>query len=548
MVINSPRAGAKVVPGVPLEWSDPKEHSRKIAESVNALVLVANAADDSAASVTPTNRTTSRTLALQATLAQGVLDVTDPDYGAVGDGVADDTAAVQAALTTASASGGPVYFPRGRYLISTGLTLSILATGTNTDLERNSIIGDGASSIIEWTGSGGGNPLLKVTGTNDPHHEFFIQGLRLIATNRDVNGLHLQDLAYWKLDNIYISNFANGLHLRDAISGSIHRSRLINNTRHIDGDKDDSFNPNAISLHACILTLAKEYAIYLDTPTQLNIYGGTVEGNGTDSTTFPTNRGGIKIVTPSTGGGVAANFNGVYFENNDGVADIEVDMGTSDAIVNANGCNFNRISSSQFVTNNILIKHDSGDGKIRLNVIGSAFQPFNTYVPDAGRLYWAFSGTGTKRSLCALNNEYGNATETPAEAGANIDLALMSEVVTIRLTDINGGFHEIIANAGTLSLRADHGGDVANSILSFQVDGGEKGRFDGATGDFQIGGANTVIDGSRIIRPRSYTVAGLPSAATASGLIYVSNETGGATLAFSDGTNWRRVQDRAIVS
>jgi len=31
-------------------------------------------------------------------------------------------------------------------------------------------------------------------------------------------------------------------------------------------------------------------------------------------------------------------------------------------------------------------------------------------------------------------------------------------------------------------------------------------------------------------------------------VIYVSNETGGATLAFSDGTNWRRVQDRAVVS
>ena len=30
--------------------------------------------------------------------------------------------------------------------------------------------------------------------------------------------------------------------------------------------------------------------------------------------------------------------------------------------------------------------------------------------------------------------------------------------------------------------------------------------------------------------------------------IYVSDETGGAVLAFSDGTNWRRVTDRAVVS
>jgi hypothetical protein len=46
----------------------------------------------------------------------------------------------------------------------------------------------------------------------------------------------------------------------------------------------------------------------------------------------------------------------------------------------------------------------------------------------------------------------------------------------------------------------------------------------------------------------SYTVATLPSAATAGGIIYVSDETGGAVPAFSDGTNWRRVTDRTVVS
>jgi hypothetical protein len=47
----------------------------------------------------------------------------------------------------------------------------------------------------------------------------------------------------------------------------------------------------------------------------------------------------------------------------------------------------------------------------------------------------------------------------------------------------------------------------------------------------------------------SYTVTGVPPAAgNTGGMIYVSNEVGGATMAFSDGTNWRRVTDRAIVS
>ena len=51
-----------------------------------------------------------------------------------------------------------------------------------------------------------------------------------------------------------------------------------------------------------------------------------------------------------------------------------------------------------------------------------------------------------------------------------------------------------------------------------------------------------------------YAVANVPPAnvwgdgTDFTSLIMVSNETGGLTLAFSDGTNWRRVQDRAIIA
>lgn len=47
-----------------------------------------------------------------------------------------------------------------------------------------------------------------------------------------------------------------------------------------------------------------------------------------------------------------------------------------------------------------------------------------------------------------------------------------------------------------------------------------------------------------------FDVASVPDAAAlGSGtLIYVYNEVGGATIAFSDGASWRRVQDRAVVS
>lgn len=47
----------------------------------------------------------------------------------------------------------------------------------------------------------------------------------------------------------------------------------------------------------------------------------------------------------------------------------------------------------------------------------------------------------------------------------------------------------------------------------------------------------------------SYTVATVPDEATyINTMIYISDESGGAVPAFSDGTNWRRVTDRAIIS
>lgn len=48
---------------------------------------------------------------------------------------------------------------------------------------------------------------------------------------------------------------------------------------------------------------------------------------------------------------------------------------------------------------------------------------------------------------------------------------------------------------------------------------------------------------------QSYTVAGLPDPSLwTAALVYVSDEVGGAVVAFSDGASWRRVTDRAVVS
>ena len=92
------------------------------------------------------------------------------DFGAVGDGVADDTAAIQAALTSLTATGGEVQIPRGTYLISAPLQYASNLT----------IRGAGAASIIKNT----------TTRTDDKVM------LQPIAINGTVSKVDVSDIAF----------------------------------------------------------------------------------------------------------------------------------------------------------------------------------------------------------------------------------------------------------------------------------------------------------------------------------------------------------------
>jgi hypothetical protein len=86
------------------------------------------------------------------------------DYGAVGDNLTDDTAAIQAALTAAdTAGGGTVYFPKATYKVATSVSLT---TGDPITLlgEPGAVI-DGSSStasqLITLSGSRENSALLS---------------------------------------------------------------------------------------------------------------------------------------------------------------------------------------------------------------------------------------------------------------------------------------------------------------------------------------------------------------------------------------------------
>ena len=104
------------------------------------------------------------------------------DFGAVGDGVADDTAAIQAAIDAAATFGvtgnfgAAVYFPSGRYIVSSTISLP--------GSQYVSLFGTGRSSVISWNGANSDVMFSMDNGTDGS--QIFIEKLHfLVPTNNN---------------------------------------------------------------------------------------------------------------------------------------------------------------------------------------------------------------------------------------------------------------------------------------------------------------------------------------------------------------------------
>lgn len=70
-----------------------------------------------------------------------------------------------------------------------------------------------------------------------------------------------------------------------------------------------------------------------------------------------------------------------------------------------------------------------------------------------------------------------------------------------------------------------------------------------ADGTTRLTLSTSLLTSTLPVRVPSYTVGTVPAANAGAGqIIYISDEMGGATVAFSDGTNWKRVSDLATAS
>lgn len=127
-------------------------------------------------------------------------------FGAVGDGIADDTAAVQTAIDAVPQVGGRVYFPAGIYRVTQSLVINVgnrpvLLFGDGTSEQLHGAPAGGASTIV-WDGAFAA-PVISVSNnaTQVAVRDLCIDNVG-VGANAATHGIKVANSPNFALDNV----------------------------------------------------------------------------------------------------------------------------------------------------------------------------------------------------------------------------------------------------------------------------------------------------------------------------------------------------------
>lgn len=217
------------------------------------------------------------------------------DFGAVGDGATDDTAAIQDAIDYAALVYGEVLLPRGAYKISTGLQLKTTV----------SIKGDGQdASELRYYGSGG--TALKLEGTAlDQLTKVNLRDFSVYDYGTGVNGVNMVQCQYSTLSNMRIYGFTNGVSLQNCWNDLFTFVTADANTQ--DGFNFTSTDANALQLIGCQGLANGRAGLYTEGGRAVIAVGSTFEANG---------QYGVYIAAGAANRPLNYTFTGCYIEGN----------------------------------------------------------------------------------------------------------------------------------------------------------------------------------------------------------------------------------------
>jgi hypothetical protein len=294
----------------------------------------------------------------------------------------------------------------------------------------------------------------------------------------------------------------------------------------------------------------------------LNAQESQIYGTYTDGSDYRrlalkmSNTGVAQIVAEGLGSGAAGNrieIDGLRIGKGGGAIATNTALGASALNANTTGTS-NTAAGDASLQNNTTGGNNAAFGRLALytNTTGGSNSAvgFNALFGNTAGL----SNSAFGRNALYNNTTGGSNSAIGADAGRFIADGTTANTVTNNSVYL-GAETKALASGQTNQIVIGHqavgiGSNTAvlgnDSIVTTAL----KGNVGiGTTSPAQRLDVVGSIKASQPIIFPSYTVGTLPTGASyTGGMAYVTDEADGPTMAFYDGTNWRRVQDRAVVS
>jgi hypothetical protein len=342
------------------------------------------------------------------------------DYGAVGDGVTDDTAAIQAAI----AAGTEIRIPAGTYKITSALTVT-------SDYKR--IIGAGIGNTIIFNyGASNAMEVKSLGGASATRIGCSVADLTLDGRNVGA-ALYVYDAAQCRFDRLECKrSTANGVNALMVIDSTFNEIVATDNAS--DGiilsygtKAGVEFNTNEVVVNSCVAYSNVGAGLRMRCSLSNHVVGGEYSSNGY----------GVLLE-----GGKRSSVTNCWIENNT-TRSIQISQGTTSLGVVYSGDN-NKIYNN-LITGTGSIEVVTGDGNFfQANYIGHnvAFGAgatttyFGVQSGFAGTLSDSGSGTINVQSVSALYWKQSGAKRLQVNIGSFVDIT--SDIIAIRASAIAG--------------------------------------------------------------------------------------------------------------
>jgi len=235
------------------------------------------------------------------------------DFGAVGNGVANDTVAIQAAIDAVyNAGGGTLFFPSGTYLVT-----SIVRNWANPITVN--LQGEGKRSTVIKKFDASTTPLFDLSGIAsmlEPYSE--ISEMTLNANNVGANGIRATNFGRWVLRNVFITGCNRGLYCRGGLVFDVYDCTFQANQYGYYCEKSaNNVFSNLVSFYGGQFSGNTTWGLYITQASGVHIVGTDISFNGTSG---DVNTGGIyyDATMDDEIGYAIASIKNAWFEGNFG--------------------------------------------------------------------------------------------------------------------------------------------------------------------------------------------------------------------------------------